>query len=91
MGGSFKWPSVSEVIEYRQKVRKAILDVIDTVPLKLPVTQDDPLVSQWCQLDMLAVSVVSRHCASYVSQYMLVRLLIRSSQHDRMAGHILHH
>ncbi len=53
MGGSFKWPSVPEVVKYRQEVRKAILDIIDSVPLKLPVTQDDSLVS----LTMLAVSV----------------------------------
>lgn len=44
MGGSYNWPSVSEVVEYRHKVRQAILDVIGAAPLKLPVTQDDPLV-----------------------------------------------
>ena len=43
MGGSFVWPTVAKVAEYRKKVRKAILDVIDTTPLELPVTQD----SKW--------------------------------------------
>ena len=43
MGGSFVWPSVSEVAEYRKKVRQAILDVIKNTPLELPVTQE----SKW--------------------------------------------
>ena len=43
MGGSFVWPTVAKVAEYRKKVRKAILDVIDTTPLELPVTQE----SKW--------------------------------------------
>ena len=44
MGGSYKWPSVSEVMEYRGKVKDVILDVIDNAPLELPVTQDHPWV-----------------------------------------------
>ena len=43
MGGGFVWPRVSEVAEYRKKVRQAILDVIENTPLDLPVTQD----SKW--------------------------------------------
>ena len=43
MGGSFVWPTVAEVAEYRKKVRKAILDVIDNTSLELPVTQE----SKW--------------------------------------------
>ncbi|XP_073227915.1 uncharacterized protein [Porites lutea] len=43
MGGSFVWPTVAKVAEYRKKVRKAILDVIDNTPLELPVTQE----SKW--------------------------------------------
>ena len=45
MGGSYKWPSVSEVLDYRRKVKEVILDVIDNTPLELPVTQDHPWVS----------------------------------------------
>ena len=44
MGGSYKWPSVSEVLDYRRKVKEVMLDVIDNVPLELPVTQDHPWV-----------------------------------------------
>ena len=43
MGGSFVWPTVAKVAEYRKKVRKTILDVIDNTPLELPVTQE----SKW--------------------------------------------
>lgn len=43
MGGSFKWPTVVEVAEFRKKTRQVILDVIENTPLELPVTQD----SQW--------------------------------------------
>jgi len=43
MGGGFVWPKVSEVADYRKKVRQAVLDVIENTPLKLPVTQD----SKW--------------------------------------------
>lgn len=43
MGGSFVWPRVSEVAEYRKKVRQAMLDVIENTPLELPITQD----SKW--------------------------------------------
>ena len=46
MGGSFVWPKVSEVAEYRKKARQAMLDVIENTPLKLPVTQESPWVSQ---------------------------------------------
>ena len=43
MGGNFVWPKVSEVAEYREKVRQTMLDVIDNTPLELPVTQE----SKW--------------------------------------------
>lgn len=43
MGGSFKWPTVSEVAEFRMKARQVMLDIIENTPLELPVTQD----SQW--------------------------------------------
>ncbi|RDD47828.1 Hercynine oxygenase [Trichoplax sp. H2] len=42
MGGNFKWPSVKDILDYRAKVRKVVLDVIDTAPLVLPITQDSP-------------------------------------------------
>ena len=47
MGGSYKWPSVSEVLDYRRKVKEVILDVIDNAPLELPVTKDHPWVGPY--------------------------------------------
>lgn len=44
MGGSFQWPSVGDVLEYRQQVRQTILQLLDTVEIQLPITQDSPLV-----------------------------------------------
>ena len=46
MGGSYQWPEVSEVLDYRRTVRQLILDVIDNTTLELPVTMDSPWVSQ---------------------------------------------
>ena len=51
MGGSFVWPTVAKVAEYRKKVRKAILDVIDNTPLELPVTQESKWV-RWKKTHM---------------------------------------
>ena len=51
MGGGFVWPKVSEVADYRKKVRQAVLDVIENTPLKLPVTQD----SKWVRWPLYAV------------------------------------
>ena len=45
MGGNFEWPSVEKIFHYRVKVRKIVLDIIDTLPLELPITQDSPWVS----------------------------------------------
>jgi len=42
MGGSFKWPRLSEVLEYRRQVRELVINIIETAPLELPVTQDHP-------------------------------------------------
>ena len=44
MGGLFKWPSVHDVLVYRNEVRQLVLDVIDKTPLELPVTEDSPWV-----------------------------------------------
>ncbi len=45
MGGSFKWPALREVLEYRQLVREVVVAVIQTAPLELPITVDHPWVS----------------------------------------------
>ena len=45
MGGSYQWPSIEEVWQYRQEVRQAILDMIDSESFQLPVTPDHPMVN----------------------------------------------
>ena len=45
MGGAFKWPSFRDVMDYRQKVRELVIEVIEKSPLSLPVTQSHPWVS----------------------------------------------
>lgn len=44
MGGSYKWPPMSKVVEYRRAVRNLILKVIEDTPLELPVTMESPWV-----------------------------------------------
>jgi len=34
---NYEWPQVSEVMEYRQQVREAVLTLIDTIDLSLPI------------------------------------------------------
>ncbi|WP_323751803.1 5-histidylcysteine sulfoxide synthase [Marinobacter sp.] len=38
----YDWPSVSAVMAYRAKVRATVLDLIETLPLHLPITWDSP-------------------------------------------------
>ena len=45
MGGAFQWPSLKVVLDYRQKVRDLVINVIEKAPLKLPITMDHPWVS----------------------------------------------
>ncbi|KAL8572528.1 hypothetical protein ACOMHN_019567 [Nucella lapillus] len=42
MGGSYKWPSVEEVVEYRRNVRNIILKMITDTPVHLPITMESP-------------------------------------------------
>ena len=39
----YAWPSVDEVKTYRTQVRKRIEGLIDTLPMTLPISQDDPM------------------------------------------------
>ena len=71
MGGSFKWPEVYEVLEYRNKVRQMVNDVIDNTPLQLPVTQDSPWVnyklSNTCQdIQLVTHTGASRFTSSLI-------------------------
>ena len=38
--GNYQWPSVEAVSEYRDKVKVTVLDLINNMPLTLPITQD---------------------------------------------------
>jgi len=40
---NYTWPSVAETKAYRDKVKAAVLDIIDTTPFTLPITWDSPL------------------------------------------------
>ena len=44
MGGKFKWPELSEVVDYRRRVKDLVLQVIDKTPLQLPITMESPWV-----------------------------------------------
>jgi hypothetical protein len=51
MGGSYCWPTVERVKEFRLKVKELILKVIDRTPLELPVKWDSPMVNNLAQLE----------------------------------------
>lgn len=38
----YNWPSLKETREYRQKVYEVVTNIIETIPLSLPITQDSP-------------------------------------------------
>ncbi|MBO6852074.1 MAG: 5-histidylcysteine sulfoxide synthase, partial [Marinobacter sp.] len=38
----YNWPAVSEVMAYRAKVRAAVLELIESLPLALPINWDSP-------------------------------------------------
>nr|MDA3852990.1 5-histidylcysteine sulfoxide synthase [Bacteroidales bacterium] len=38
----YNWPSVSEVYDYRQKVKTLVLSVIENTPLTMPITAENP-------------------------------------------------
>ena len=44
MGGSYQWPSLADVLEYRRQVREVVIDVIKNAILKFPITQESPWV-----------------------------------------------
>ena len=39
----YNWPDLNDVREYRDKVKKLILKLIKTLPLTLPIKQNDPM------------------------------------------------
>ena len=69
MGGCYQWPSVSEVLDYRQRVKKMILEFIDTAPLELPVTMEHPWVRLSLSLSLsLCVCVCVCECKCVTGQ-----------------------
>ena len=46
MGGAYQWPSLEDVLDYRQKVFDLVMDVIEREPLQLPITQESPWVNR---------------------------------------------
>ncbi len=39
---NYNWPTVDEVREYRKSVRQCVLNLINEMPLKMPITRDNP-------------------------------------------------
>lgn len=48
---SLSWPSVSEVREYRNRVRRLVDGMITTLPMNLPITQSDPFWAIWMGIE----------------------------------------
>ncbi len=42
-GTHYKWPKVDDVREYRKKVRAIVDELISSLPMTLPITQDSPM------------------------------------------------
>ena len=45
MGGSYKWPSLADVLEYRRQVKEVVINVIENAPLDFPITPQSPWVN----------------------------------------------
>ncbi|WP_424190165.1 5-histidylcysteine sulfoxide synthase [Sulfuricurvum sp.] len=48
---SLKWPSVDDVREYRQRVRRVVDQMIMTLPMCLPITKEDPFWAIWMGIE----------------------------------------
>ncbi|ESO92928.1 hypothetical protein LOTGIDRAFT_239568 [Lottia gigantea] len=42
MGGSYKWPTIESVVDYRRQVRNIITNIIEKTPLELPINMESP-------------------------------------------------
>ena len=60
MGGTYKWPSVEDIMAYRKQVRELVVKVIETTPLSLPVTSDHYLVWKQTHHDRRSYLLVFR-------------------------------
>ena len=61
MGGSYQWPSLAEVLEYRCQVREVVIGIIENAPLEFPVTQESP----WVVGEMVVFCVLPLHCVCF--------------------------
>ncbi len=48
---SLRWPSVDEVRVYRQNVRSLVDEMIMSLPMKLPITKEDPFWAIWMGIE----------------------------------------
>lgn len=48
---SLKWPSIDAVRVYRQQVRSLVDQLITTLPMKLPITKEDPFWAIWMGIE----------------------------------------
>jgi 5-histidylcysteine sulfoxide synthase len=48
---SLQWPSVDEVRAYRKQVRMLVDQLIATLPMKLPITKEDPFWAIWMGIE----------------------------------------
>ncbi|MDP3586539.1 MAG: 5-histidylcysteine sulfoxide synthase [Sulfuricurvum sp.] len=49
--GSFAWPSVKEVREYRNRVRICVDEMISALPMTLPIIKTDPFWAIWMGIE----------------------------------------
>lgn len=49
--GRFAWPKVDEVRAYRNRVREVVDGLIQTLPMRLPITQNDPFWAIWMGIE----------------------------------------
>lgn len=49
--GRFQWPSVESVREYRSRVRTVVEELIRTMPMELPITQQSPFWAIWMGIE----------------------------------------
>ncbi|MFA6760455.1 MAG: 5-histidylcysteine sulfoxide synthase [Sulfuricurvum sp.] len=54
---NYKWPSVQSVREYRSEVKRVVNELIDTMPLTLPITWEDPawIVLMGCEHERIHI------------------------------------
>lgn len=48
---SLQWPRVDEVRTYRKEVRRVVDQLIATLPMKLPITKEDPFWAIWMGIE----------------------------------------